>query len=136
MRKILRYWLPVILWMMVIFAFSGRQKVALTDSYALSFLFFKILHLIEYIFLYVICYRAFFNTGTRKDKAFLYAFIITLLYAMTDEIHQRFVPTREGRLRDVIIDAIGGGLGWILLTQWLPKAHRKLKNLAKKWQIL
>jgi len=110
--------------------------VALTDSYALSFLFFKILHLIEYIFLYMVCYRAFFNTGTRKDKAFLYAFIITLLYAITDEIHQRFVPTREGRLRDVIIDAIGGGLGWILLIQFLPKAPKKLRNLAKKWQIL
>jgi VanZ family protein len=134
--KFFRFWLPVILWMMVIFAFSGRQKVALTDSYALSFLFFKTLHLIEYIFLYVVCYRAFFNTGMRKDKVFLYAFIITLLYAISDEIHQWFVPTREGRLRDVIIDAIGGGLGWILLTQWLPKAPKKLRNLAKQWQLL
>jgi VanZ family protein len=136
MRKILRYWLPVILWMMVIFAFSGRQKVALTDSYALSFLFFKILHLIEYIFLYMVCYRAFFNTGTRKDKAFLYAFIITLLYAITDEIHQRFVPTREGKLRDVIIDVIGGGFGWVMIAQFLPKAPKKLKTLAKRLQIL
>jgi len=122
--------------MVVIFAFSNRQKVALTDSYALSFLFFKALHLIEYAFLYVVSYRAFLNSGLKKKKALLYSFILTFLYAATDEIHQRFVPTREGKLRDVIIDGLGGGLGWILLTQWLPKAPKRLKNLAKTWQLL
>jgi len=134
--KYFRFWAPVILWMAVIFLFSSREKVALTDSYALGFLFFKALHLIEFIFLYFVCFRAFFNTGVSKDRAYVYAFLIAIFYAATDEIHQRFVPTREGRIRDVIIDAIGGGLGWIFLTQLLPKAPKSLKNLAKKWQLL
>ena len=132
----MRYWLPVVLWMVVIFLFSGREKVAITDSYALSFLFFKTLHLIEYIFLYIVSYRAFFNTVTNKNRALIYSLILTIIYAATDEIHQHFVPTREGRLRDVIIDSFGGGLGWIILVQLLPKASKKLKSVAKRWQIL
>jgi VanZ family protein len=136
MKKFIRFWCPVFLWMIVIFLFSSRQKVAITNSYALSFLFFKTLHLIEYIFLYIVLYRALVNTGVKKITALWSSFAITTLYAITDEIHQRFVPTREGKLRDVIIDIIGGGLGWILLTQLLPKAPRKLKWLAKSWQLL
>ncbi|HCM82722.1 MAG: VanZ-like protein [Candidatus Gottesmanbacteria bacterium GW2011_GWA2_44_17] len=136
MKKVLRYWLPVILWMIVIFLFSSRQKIALTDSYAVSFLVFKTLHLFEYIFLYLVSFRAFFNSGFRENQAFLWAFTLTVLYAMTDEIHQAYVPTREGRLRDVIIDGLGGSFGWVILTQLLPKAPKKLKGLAKHWQIL
>ena len=136
MKKIIRYWLPVVLWMIVIFLFSSRQKVAVTDSYALSFLFFKTLHLIEYTFLYIVSFRAFLNTGMKKSRAYCFAFILTVGYAITDEVHQRFVPTREGRLRDVIIDGLGGAIGWIILTQFVPKAPKKLKLLAKQWQLL
>ena len=34
-------------------------------------------------------------------------FIISLVFAVIDEIHQTFVPTREGTIRDVLIDAMG-----------------------------
>lgn len=134
--KFIRFWGPVVLWMIVIFLFSTRQKVAISDSYAVSFLFFKTLHLIEYTFLYVVSYRAFLNSGIQKKWAFMYAWILTVLYAITDEIHQLFVPTREGKLRDVIIDAIGGGIGWIILVQLLPKAPKRLKQLVKQWQLI
>ena len=136
MKKIFGYWLPVIVWMIVIFLFSSRQKVAITDSYAVSFLFFKTLHLLEYSFFYILLYRAFRNTSVRNKNAYILSFVILTLFAISDEIHQAFVPTREGRLRDVIIDLIGGGLGWILLTQWLPMAPKRLKNLVKQWQLL
>lgn len=132
MKKI-KFWLPVVIWMLVIFIFSSRQKVAVTDSYALSFLFFKTLHLIEYAFLYILLYRALKNTTkAKKHPIFIYALIILILYAGTDELHQSFIPTREGKLRDVIIDTIGGGLGWIFLQELLPKAPEKLKNLIIK----
>jgi VanZ family protein len=136
MKKFIRFWLPVILYMAAIFIASSRQKVALTDSYTISFIIFKGIHIIEYALFYIISYRAFRNTVSKKIYAHIYAFIFIVLYAAIDEIHQSFVPTREGKFRDVIIDAIGGGLGWILLIQFLPKAPKRLKNLAKKWQIL
>jgi VanZ family protein len=34
--------------------------------------------------------------------------IFVFLYACSDEIHQLFVPGREGAIRDVIIDTCGG----------------------------
>ncbi|MCP4425990.1 MAG: VanZ family protein, partial [Chloroflexi bacterium] len=42
------------------------------------------------------------------ERPYLYAFIITVLYAVSDEFHQTFVPGRGGRLPDVLIDALGG----------------------------
>ncbi len=35
-------------------------------------------------------------------------------YAATDELHQRFVPGRESKLSDVLIDASGAGLGLVV----------------------
>ena len=35
------------------------------------------------------------------------AFLLTVLYACTDEFHQIFVPGRAGLIRDVLIDSIG-----------------------------
>lgn len=36
---------------------------------------------------------------------------ICILYAITDEIHQRFVPGRCGCIKDVLIDALGALVG-------------------------
>lgn len=136
MMKLLRFWLPVFLWMTVIFLFSTRQKIALTDSYVVSFLFFKSLHLIEYAFLYLVTFRAVKNTlSVRKNLIWLIPFIITAVFAITDEVHQSFVPTREGKPRDAIIDVVGAGIAWISLKKLLPKMPKKLKNLARSWHI-
>ena len=35
------------------------------------------------------------------------AFVVGVLYAVTDELHQMLVPGRQGSLRDVLIDAAG-----------------------------
>jgi len=42
------------------------------------------------------------------------ALILVLVYAVSDEIHQTFVPTREGAVMDVIIDTVGGAAGLVL----------------------
>ncbi len=34
-----------------------------------------------------------------------------ILYAVSDEVHQLFVPGRGGQLTDVIIDTAGAGAG-------------------------
>lgn len=126
--KFVRYWLPVVIWMTVIFFLSGRESVQVADEPLINFLFFKTLHVIEYAILFVLYYRALKNKTA--------ALLLTLLYAATDEIHQLFVPTREGKLRDVIIDAIGAGVSWILITHLLPQAPKKLRALAKNLEII
>jgi VanZ family protein len=43
------------------------------------------------------------------------AFGVTVLLAMSDELHQHFMPLRHGRVEDVLIDAVGASLGLLLL---------------------
>jgi hypothetical protein len=52
---------------------------------------------------------AFLNTrrpSRRKGNALL-AGLIAAVFAITDEFHQTFVPTREGTILDVLIDCVG-----------------------------
>lgn len=123
--KLLRAWGPVILWMAVIFLGSTRQRIVVSPEYSINFLFFKTLHVLEYGFLYLLTFRATKNKVT--------SFIIVILYAITDEIHQLFVPTREGTVRDVIIDGLGAGVAWITITKLLPRMPNKLRRWAKNW---
>ena len=135
--KIIKFWGPAVLWMIIIFTLSSRPSVKVSDEGALNFLFFKSLHVIEYAVLYLFNYRALKNTFVRDhQKWFMAAFIITMLYAASDELHQLFVPTREGTVRDVIIDSIGASLIWLFLTKLLPKAPKPLMNFAKNWQLI
>ena len=114
MKKLLKYWGPPLLWMMVIFFFSSRERLAVSDEYTVNFIFFKSLHVLEYAGLYFLLFRATVQENFKNQKkARLIALLIAFIYAASDELHQTFVPTREGRLRDVGIDTIGMGLMYI-----------------------
>lgn len=49
---------------------------------------------------------------------------VAILFAITDEWHQSFVPSREGSLRDVLIDSSGAILAMIGLW-WVGRRLRK-----------
>ncbi|MFN7141901.1 MAG: VanZ family protein, partial [Limisphaerales bacterium] len=44
-------------------------------------------------------------------------------YAVTDELHQAFEPTRQGSVIDVLIDTVGAALG--ILVIWAIGRWRK-----------
>lgn len=135
--KIFRYWGPVIIWMIIIFAFSSRHSVRVADTDTVNFLFFKTLHVLEYFILYLLILRARTHTSMQSTRrVYLFTFFLTILYAISDEIHQTFVPTREGRPRDVIIDAIGALLAWVMIWKLLPRWPKKLRKLVNKWHLL
>ena len=50
--------------------------------------------------------------------------MIALLYAISDEIHQSFVPTREASVVDVLIDCAGAAAG-IFVVWAIGKARKK-----------
>ncbi len=75
--------------------------------------------MIEYGFLFFLLFRALYKTSSYTiPEIFLLAFIIGALYALSDEYHQSFVPTREGKMRDVLID-----IGGITIVYWYMKNH-------------
>lgn len=111
----LRRWLPVILWSGVIFLFSSWETPPSPQDTLLNFLLKKTAHLFEYAILYYLLFRAINhevcetpteNVKFRKLHAhYLYPLVFTILYAISDEIHQSFVSGRHGRAADVLIDA-------------------------------
>ena len=64
--------------------------------------------MVEYGILFALIFRAVYHTIIKQfTNTLLFSFLITLAYAGFDEIHQTFVPTREGSIRDIGIDVIG-----------------------------
>jgi VanZ family protein len=146
-RNFVWYWLPVILWMVLIFGFSSDSASVQHSSRILEpvlrflfpgmapetrneivFLARKCAHLTEYAVLALLVWRA-RRKPLRRDprpwsgREALVALLVTGFYAATDEYHQTFVPGREGCVRDVIIDTCGAAAGLFLL--WLLGRWRK-----------
>jgi len=120
----------------VIFILSNRQRISVSETQSINFLFFKTLHVIEYSFLFFLVNRAFvYASPLTKKYQQVAAFVIVVLYAISDEVHQTFVPTREGALRDVIIDGGGALFVWIFLIHIVPKLPKKLQHWGKHWQL-
>lgn len=55
-----------------------------------------------------------------KPKTAWLALLLAVLYAISDEFHQTFVPGRNGTPVDVAIDSLGASLG-LLFRIWLTK---------------
>lgn len=109
------YWLPVLLWMGIIFTLSSFEAAVISRFDLLEFLFKKTIHMIEYGILWHLIHRAFVQTTKLpKFQTTIYSLLATILYAGTDEFHQTLIPTRHGTYTDVIIDSIGATIALYL----------------------
>lgn len=135
--KAIRFYLPPFLWMIAIFIASSQQRLQVSPIFIINFAFFKTLHILEYGILYILFYRALINTTSlSKEKTALVSLLLSIFYAATDELHQTFVPTREGKISDIGFDTIGIMLAWYFLWRLLPLLPARLKKLAKDWQLV
>jgi VanZ family protein len=106
-----RLWLPVLLWAAVIFAFSSVPDLG-TGLGGWDLALRKVAHAVEFGILGALLARA-----TSRPAP---AFVLGVLYAVGDEVHQSFVAGRQGSARDVAIDAVGVALGvlaWQLVVR-------------------
>ena len=102
-------WLPVILWMGVIFAFSSIPSLG-TGLGTWDYVLRKGAHMTEYAVLACLLVRALGSYG--------WAFALAVAYAATDEFHQTFVRGRHGTPVDVAIDGVGALIGlWAWRTR-------------------
>lgn len=106
-KKLVKLWGPPVFWMALIFFFSSRPTIKTTQIYWQDFVIKKTAHFIEYAILAFLYLRGFLGSGFSKKKSFIFALVLCILYATSDEFHQSFIPGREPRIRDVIIDTIG-----------------------------
>jgi len=107
-KKIIN-WSFAIIWMVLIFILSsiGDFSPVTGDDYQRTDLVSSIVHVVLYVILTFLLIRAFISSGVKKKKAVAYAFIVAVLYGITDEVHQYFVPGREMHLGDWLMDTIG-----------------------------
>lgn len=71
---------------------------------------------------------------TNKKKMPVWAVLLTSLYAVTDEIHQLFVPGRSCQFSDWVIDTCGAILGaLVFLTVFTCFAWIKHKQKENKF---
>jgi len=84
----------------------------------------KASHFTEYAILGFLAFRAFStspNPGLRR-RWFLASLILIVLYALLDEYHQSFVPSRTASIFDSLIDATGG-LAALLMARFLKRSR-------------
>ena len=112
-------WGPAILIMLVIFLISGTPGTDLPDFGGWDLLTKKGGHVLGYALLAVAYCYAVNNDKRPKGLQVVLAALMTVLYALSDEWHQRFVPGRNSSLIDVCIDTAGGLMG--VSAYWLVR---------------
>lgn len=87
------------------------------DAGVLTFVVRKGAHIVAYFVLGMLVYNAVRQVYVQwhHTTAAKLAVALCALYAITDEIHQLFVPGRSGEMRDVLIDSCAALVGvWLL----------------------
>ena len=147
----------LILWMMIIFAFSNQKAVdssnlssGLIDRTVVkvykvfygdiskekeeviiekySYPIRKLAHYSLYFILGILSFLVIVDYKNNK-KLILYSMLICFLYACTDEFHQLFVYGRSAEIKDVLIDSFGS-LTSILLCNFIYLTS-KIKKVNK-----
>src|SRR5580765_3125115 len=75
-------------------------------------------HVVEYAILAWLAARA-FRTSSRellRARWFWISLLLVILYSLSDEFHQSFVPSRGASLHDSLIDSAGGLAALIVLA--------------------
>ena len=149
-KKTLISWILVVIWMGVIFSFSQsnsyksssesrkivikivdvveknktpKEKELIVDKVHIPFR--KFAHGFEFAILSILLIIALNNS--KINKIYLLSFLISFLYAMTDEYHQTLINGRSGEIRDILIDTSGALIGIIiyLLCKLIKKQLKK-----------
>lgn len=122
------YWFPVAVYMLVIFFLSSRSTLPALPRIPYGD---KVCHCIEYVILGYLLTRALIheNGSWLSRNALLVAIAIAIIFGLSDEIHQFFVPLRQCDIFDLLADSVGASIGaWgAFLMQWFIN-HRQRKG--------
>ena len=154
MKAFVRYWLPVICWMAVIFIGSTdlmsapqtsriigplvrwlKPDVSPETIAQIQFFLRKAAHLTEYAVLAAVLWRA-LRGGTQfqwKMSTFAAAVLLTCaLFAATDEFHQSFVASRTASPIDVLIDVCGALIALALCWTFAARRSNRKSAIANR----
>jgi len=157
MKSFLKYWLPPFIWLGVIFVgstevMSAEQtsrflvpflrwldpQISFATIAAIHFALRKLGHLTEYAIFAALLWRA-LRCGTclqaKMSILFLLAWLAAAIFAVTDEFHQSFVPSRTASPIDIMIDICGAMIGLIICMMFATQGRsRPLNQKTRKPQ--
>ena len=134
-KRLLKNWLPVFIWLGVIFLGSSdlmsaehtsrfivpflrwlKPDISPETLASIHFIVRKCAHLGEYAVLALLLFRAAILTNLKRSLAILYVsvWVACLFVATTDEFHQTFVASRGASATDIMIDSGGAILGLLI----------------------
>ncbi len=149
-----KYWMPVLIWLALIYVGSTDLMSAehtsrflgpflrwlkpdiTADAIAKVQLFVrKVAHLAEYAILAALLWRAVYSGTNLKIKMstlFVIVWLVSTLIAVSDEFHQSFVTSRTGSIGDVRIDTIGAIFGLMFCRSCTLRAFGRWQNGDRK----
>ena len=97
-----------------------RELLTPTDLGELNHIIRKLAHFTEYAILTTIGYWGWVKGLGRSPQAALrITLLVSIVFAMSDEFHQRFVPGRTSLVTDVFVDCFGATVAALILRQWV-----------------
>ena len=149
--RFVRYWMPLIIWMTLIFIGSTDVLSAEhTSRFLVPFLRWldpqiswaavnsiqivirKVGHLTEYAILATLIWRALRSAESWK-RSTLILFTVSLVgsavFAATDEFHQSFIPSRTSSVNDVFIDICGAAIALAICVALTSRNVLKQKRV-------
>lgn len=139
--RIIFHWIIVVLYLAMIYYFSSQDgtkshkvSAGLLEHIKLLFVFIpedifeffsgvdknheyilrKMAHFTEYLILALIVFKALRVSRVKVKRSFVFTSVFCLLYAVSDEVHQFFVPGRAFAVTDILIDTSGAVFGLII----------------------
>jgi VanZ family protein len=153
MKSFLKYWLPLVLWLGVIFVGSSNVLSAEhTSRFVVPFLLWlkpgmspqtiwvilvvarKCAHVTEYAILALLLWRALRSVPSLRTKmAAVFGGVLLgcALFAATDEFHQSFIKSRTPSVRDVFLDIAGALLGLMIGASFARRHPEKSRSTTR-----
>ena len=79
----------------------------------ISFIVRKSAHMFLYLVLYFLMFYTMYQFNIEKRKVL--SLLFCLFYAISDEIHQLFIPNRSFMVIDILIDMMGTSFAYLIL---------------------
>jgi hypothetical protein len=94
----------------------------------LNFIVRKSAHIVEYAILTFLWFRSLWTVPERFKSYVIWSVGLSVLYAISDEWHQSFVPNRLGTWEDVVWDAVGAVFMGVAIGYLYKQNNSKIKQ--------
>lgn len=128
-NRLVRYHLPVILYLIFIFVLSSIPGKNLPEiNFELSD---KVAHFSVFS---ILCFLFFYSLKNQYKYVKLqkfapeFALLFTTVYGILDEIHQYFTPNRSSDVFDVVADFLGAFVMFLIIKFYLKKTSKAELN--------